>query len=56
MIDDVIGGICRKLTIEELDDIRLVTLKAKLIDSLRPLLGEERVMQVIFNDFQWEPL
>ena len=55
-IDDVVGSVCRKLTLEELDDFRLIALKAHMIDELRPLLGEDRVRQVIFSDFKWEPI
>jgi len=56
MIDDVIVTICRQITLEELDDIRRAVLKSRLIDALKPLLGEDRIQQLIFDDFEWEPI
>ncbi|MCG8450939.1 MAG: hypothetical protein MI725_15335 [Pirellulales bacterium] len=53
-IDDVVVSNTRRLSLEELDDIRLATLKSRLIDALRPLLGEDRIRQLIFDDFHWD--
>lgn len=54
MISDIIVNICRNLTIEELDDHRRTTLKSRLMDALRPLLGENRIQKIILNDDSWE--
>ena len=54
MISDIIVNICRNMTLEELDDHRRTTLKSRLIDALRPLLGEDRIQQLILNDDSWE--
>ncbi len=56
MMDDGVLSICRSVTIEELEDSRWSVLKARIIDLVRPLLGRNRVRQVMFDNFTWEPL
>lgn len=56
MLDDTIITVCRKATREELEDSRWATLKSRMIDAVRPILGDERVRQLTFVDFSWEPI
>jgi hypothetical protein len=56
LIDDVVVTTCRKLSLEELDDVRRTALKSNINDALEPLLGKHRIQQFIFNDYVWEPL
>ena len=56
MINDIIVRICRNLTLEELGDSRRTSFKSRLIDALRPLLGENRIQQLILNDDSWEAI
>lgn len=56
MLDDAIITVFRKASIDELDDNRWAALKSKLIDTIRPLLGENRIRQISFDDFGYEPI
>ncbi len=56
MLDDTVVTICREATKEELDDSRWATLKSRLIDGIRPILGDDRVRQLSFSDFGWGPI
>jgi len=57
MLDDTIISVCRRSTIDHLQDNRLATLKSNLLDALRPLLGEERVRQITLTyTAPWEPI
>jgi hypothetical protein len=56
MINDTVLNICRSTSVEELSEGRLSTLKSRLLDGLRPLLGEEIIRQVVLEPFRWEPL
>lgn len=56
MIDDTVINVCREATKEELDDSRWATLKSRLLDQIRPILGDERVRQLTFADFSWTPI
>lgn len=56
MLDDTVVTICREASQGELDDSRWATLKSRLIDAIRPILGDDRVRQLSFSDFAWEPL
>lgn len=56
MLDDAILTVFRKASIDELSDTSLASLKSKVIDTIRPLLGERRIRQVFFRDFNWEPI
>jgi hypothetical protein len=56
MLDDAVVTICREASKEDLDDSRWATLKSRLLDQLRPILGDERIRQLSFVDFGWEPI
>ncbi|TWU30317.1 flagellar basal body-associated FliL family protein [Bythopirellula polymerisocia] len=56
MLDDTIITVCRKATKEELEDNRWATLKSRIIDAIRPILGDDRVRQLAFVDFSWEAI
>lgn len=57
MIDDTVISICRDSTVEQLQDNRWATLKTRLLDGIRPLLGEERVRQIsLVYAAPWEPI
>ncbi len=57
MIDDTVMAVCRNSTIEQLQDNRWATLKANLLDAIRPLLGDERVRQItLVYSAPWEPI
>jgi flagellar basal body-associated protein FliL len=56
MLDDAIVTICREASKEELDDSRWATLKSRLLDQIRPILGDERIRQLSFADFGWAPI
>ena len=56
VFDDQIVQIFRSATIDELSDPRLSVIKSRLADFARPILGEERIHQVVLDDFGWEPI
>jgi hypothetical protein len=56
VFDDQIVQIFRSATIDELSDPRWSVIKSRLSDFARPILGEERIHQVVVNDFGWEPI
>ncbi len=56
MLDDAILTVFRKASIDELSDNSWAALKSKVIDTIRPLLGDRRIRQVFFRDFNWEPI
>ena len=56
MLDDAVVTICREASKEDLDDSRWATLKSRLLDQIRPILGDERVRQISFADFSWQPI
>jgi len=56
LIDDAVITVCRETSIEELVDSRWATLKSRMVDAIRPILGEEKVKQVALDDFSWEPI
>ncbi|MGI9427575.1 MAG: hypothetical protein ACR2NM_02875 [Bythopirellula sp.] len=57
MIDDTVLAICRKSSVDQLMDNRWATIKSRLLESLRPLLGEERIRQITLNySAPWEPI
>jgi len=55
-LDDAIITVFRRASIDELSDNRWAAIKSKLIDTIRPLLGGNRVRQIFFDDFSWEPI
>jgi len=56
MLDDTVVTICREASKDELDDSRWATLKSRIIDAIRPILGDGRIRQLSFVDFGWEPI
>ena len=57
MLDDTIIAICRRSTIDQLQDNRWGTIKSRLLDGIRPLLGEKRIRQIaIVYAAPWEPI
>ncbi len=56
MLDDTIISVCRKATKEELEDNRWATLKSRMLDAIRPILGDNRIRQLTFNDFNCQPI
>jgi hypothetical protein len=56
MLDDTVITVCREATKDELDDSRWATLKARLLDQIRTILGDERIRQLSFADFGWAPI
>lgn len=56
MFDDMLIVILRSASIDELSDPRWATLKSKISDAARSILGKERVRDVVFKDYGWEPI
>ncbi|NOZ39491.1 MAG: hypothetical protein GXP24_04610 [Planctomycetes bacterium] len=57
MLDDTIITICRRSTIDQLHDNRWATIKSRLLEGIRPLLGEERIRQItLVYSAPWEPI
>lgn len=56
MLDDAILTVFRQASIDELEDNSWAALKSRVIDTVRPLLGESKVRQVFFENFSWEPI
>jgi hypothetical protein len=56
IFDDTVVQIFRNSTIDELSDPRWTTIKSRISDFARPILGGERVRQIVLNDFGWEPI
>ncbi len=56
VFDDTIVQIFRSATIDELSDPRWSTIKSRLSDFARPVLGGERIHQIVINDYGWEPI
>lgn len=56
MINDVVLSVCREASIDQLEDNRLATIKSNLLDTVRPLLGDEKVRQITLNRVSWEPI
>ena len=57
MLDDTIIAICRRSTIDQLQDNRWATIKSRLLDGIRPLLGEKRIRQLaLVYSAPWEPI
>lgn len=50
VIRDQVISICRRATVEELQEPELVTLKARLTDVLAAQLGEKRLRQLLIAD------
>lgn len=55
MFDDMVVLILRSASMDELTDPRWATLKSKISDAARSVLGSERVRDVLL-DHDWEPI
>ncbi len=57
MLDDTVIAICRRSSIDELQDSRWSTIKSRMLDGIRPLLGEKRIRQIALEySAPWEPI
>jgi len=57
MLDDTIIAICRQSTVDQLQDSRWTSIKSRLLEGIRPLLGEARVRQIsLVYSTPWEPI
>jgi hypothetical protein len=55
-MSDAVISIVRTSSVDELADPRLSAVKARLSDVARPMLGEERVRQLVLNEFDADAL
>jgi hypothetical protein len=51
-LNDLVLTIVRTSSVDELADPRLATVNARISEALRPIFGEGRVRQLVFNDPQ----
>ncbi len=57
MLDDTVIKVCRRSTLDQLQDNRWSAIKTQLLDAVRPLLGKERVRQItLVYSVPWEPI
>ena len=56
IFNDMIVTILRSATIDELSDPRWATIKTKISDATRSILGKDRVRQVVIDEYHWEPV
>ena len=57
MLDDTILSVCRRTSIDQLQDNRWSSLKSHLLDAIRPLLGDEKIRQIsLVYSAPWEPI
>ena len=56
LLDDTILLVCRSASLDEIVDNRWAILKSRIIDSIRPILGEERLRQLLVTDSNYEPI
>jgi hypothetical protein len=57
MLDNTVLSICRRTSIDQLQEPSWTTLKSRLLDGIRPVLGEERVRQIaIVSSAPWKPI
>ncbi len=56
MVNDAVITVCRRASIDELQDNRWATIKSNLLDTVRPLLGENRIRRITLNGVLWEPI
>lgn len=56
VFDDTIVQIFRNATIDELSDPRWSTIKSRLSDFARLVLGGEQIRQIVIVDYDWEPI
>jgi hypothetical protein len=55
-LNDAVLSVVRTSSAEDLADPRLAALKVRLTDAVWPLLGEDRVRQLVFNKLEGESL
>ena len=56
IFDDMVVQIFRSSSIDELSDPRWSTIKSRLTDIARPILGGERIRQLVIDDYGWGPI
>ena len=56
LLDDTVMLVCRNASLDELTDNRWAILKSRIIDRLRPILGEDYLRQVIVVNNLHEPI
>lgn len=56
MFDDMIVRILRSATLDELSDPRWATIKTRISDAAKSILGKDRVRQVVIDNYGWEPI
>ncbi len=57
MLDDTIQSVCRRSSVDMLNDNGWTVIETRLLDAIRPLLGQERIRQITFSDSaRWEPI
>ncbi len=57
MLDDTVLAICRRSSIDQLQEYNWATIKSRLLDAIRPLLGEKRIRQIALDYASpWEPI
>jgi len=57
MLDDTVIAICRRSSISQLQDNQWAAIKSRLLEGIRPLLGDERIRQVaIDSSAPWRPI
>ena len=49
-LDDTILMVCRKASIDELADNSWVIMKSRIIDEIRPILGQDRLRQLVVSN------
>lgn len=55
-VNDAILTIIRNSSADDLADPRLAAIKARMVESVRPLLGSDGVRQLVLNDIATESL
>ena len=56
IFNDMIVTVLRRASIDELSDPRWASIKTKISDAARSILGKERVRQVLIDEYNWEPV
>lgn len=56
MFEDMILKILRSASMDELSDPHWATIKMRISDSAKSLLGRDRIRQVVIDDYGWEPI
>jgi len=51
LINDIVLTTCRTTSSDELSDPRLAALKSRLSDELRPILGRNRIHQIVIENY-----